>query len=130
MLTSGPLSAILVNGAIVVDIFLVIGGFLVSLSLLTALEKTGGKLNIPLIYINRYLRITPLYGVIILMGTFIFPLLGSGPYWHVAKTWAGFCERNWWKNLLYVNNLPIYNTLQDPLDAPVRFFNQIINIFK
>lgn len=112
---------VIVNAAIVVDVFFVIGGFLVSLTLLVMLEKSKGKLNVPLLYIHRYLRITPLYIVIICVGTFVFPLLGNGPYWHVAKVWAGFCEKNWWKNILYINNLPIYNTLEDPADGPVSF---------
>lgn len=114
--------AIIVNAPIVVDVFFVIGGFLVALTLIAMLEKTRGKLNIPMLYVHRYLRITPLYLVIICVGTFVFPLLGKGPSWHVAKVWAGFCERNWWKNILYINNLPIYNTLEDPSDAPVIFF--------
>lgn len=110
---------VIINAAIVVDVFFVIGGFLVAVTLLAMLDKSKGKMNIPLLYIHRYLRITPMYIIIICIGTFIFPLLGSGPYWHVARTWAGYCEKNWWKNILYINNLPTYNTLEDPSDGPV-----------
>lgn len=122
MITTSLSMVVIINAAIVVDVFFVIGGFLVSLTLMVMLEKSKGKMNVPLLYVHRYLRITPLYIIIILVGTFIFPLLGSGPYWHVAKTWAGFCEKNWWKNALYINNLPIYNTLEDPTDNPVSIY--------
>ncbi|ODM95572.1 Nose resistant to fluoxetine protein 6 [Orchesella cincta] len=119
LITTSVSILFITNAAIVVDVFFVIGGFLVSLTLLAMLEKTRGSMkSMPMVYLHRYLRITPMYMIIVAFATFVFPLMGSGPYWHVTKTWAGFCEKNWWKNLLYINNLPIYDTVKDPLDAP------------
>ncbi|CAL8135130.1 unnamed protein product [Orchesella dallaii] len=119
MITTSVPILFITNAPVVVDVFFVMGGFLVSLTLLALLEKTKGNLrSLPMVYLHRYLRITPLYMIIIAFTIFVFPLMGSGPTWHITKTWAGFCEKNWWKNLLYINNLPIYDGANDPLDAP------------
>jgi len=66
-----------------------------------------------MVYLHRYLRITPMYMIIVAFATFVFPLLSDGPYWFISKLWAGNYERNWWKNLLFINNLPIYDTVKD-----------------
>jgi len=57
-------------------------------------------------YIRRYLRLTPAYAVILAVFTTLAPMLSSAPasptdLFHETGT----CERKWWQNLLFINNL-------------------------
>jgi len=49
-------------------------------------------------------RLTPAYALLVGIMATLLPYIGSGPYWTIIDRWAGFCETNWWTNLLYVNN--------------------------
>lgn len=76
-----------------VDLFFVISGFLISIILFKELDKSG-EIRLKRFYFRRYLRLTPIYAVIVLV------------YW--------FSEgRNYewvWTNILYLNNfLPVEN---------------------
>lgn len=52
----------------------------------------------------RYLRLTPTYASVLAF-SILLPALGSGPFWQESVTPMGTaCRRNWWLNLLYVNN--------------------------
>jgi hypothetical protein len=55
-----------------------------------------------MLYVHRYIRLTPSVGAIILFSLFIFPHLASGPYWMggvddfdswyvLAGVWYGVC---------------------------------------
>lgn len=46
----------IVNATVSVDSFFVMSGLLVSYLLLRELDRSGGKLNLPLFYVHRYLR--------------------------------------------------------------------------
>ena len=74
-----------------VDLFFVISGFLISVILFKELDKTG-DIRLRRFYFRRYLRLTPIYAVIVIL------------------FWASE-SRNYewvWTNLLYINNfLPV-----------------------
>ena len=64
-----------------------------------------GRMNIPLLYLHRYLRLTPLLAVTILLTTSLARFGGSGPLFpHMVRFFSEQCERNWWSTLLYVQN--------------------------
>lgn len=64
-----------------------------------------GKLNVPILYFHRYLRLTPLLGMTILFSVTLLRFLGNGPLWpSLMKFFGGQCERNWWSALFYVQN--------------------------
>lgn len=67
--------------------------------------RTKGRLNVPMMYLHRYLRLTPLLAMAILMYMRILPLMTSGP---IAETinFGNYndCERTWYLTLLYVQN--------------------------
>ncbi len=44
-------------------------------------SQAGKSLNVVMLYVHRYIRLTPSVGAIILFSLFIFPHLASGPYW-------------------------------------------------
>lgn len=50
-------------------------------------------------------RILPTYIAVILIFAFILPYMGDGPLWKmIVYPEAEFCRKNWWTNLLFINN--------------------------
>lgn len=45
-----------INATVSVDSFFVMSGMLATYNLLKLLDKTKGKLNLPMLYIHRYIR--------------------------------------------------------------------------
>lgn len=67
--------------------------------------RAKGKLNIPLMYLHRYLRLTPIVAVSILIYLKVLPLMGDGPLygnWNFDN--YDSCNDNWYWTLLYVQN--------------------------
>ncbi|XP_055545796.1 nose resistant to fluoxetine protein 6-like [Wyeomyia smithii] len=97
-------SALIVAGVISVDTFLVLSGLLTCWSLLRELDRNR-RLNVPLLYLHRYLRLTPPFAVLILFTVGVYPNFGSGPLWNssLAVT-ADLCNKYWWSALLYIQN--------------------------
>ncbi|XP_046738162.1 nose resistant to fluoxetine protein 6-like [Diprion similis] len=88
-----------------VETFFVVGGFLMAYLLLKTM-KSGKRINWPLLYLRRYLRLTPSLAVVILFVSFLTNRFGNGPVWRTSLT-AGVegCKKNGWFNLLYLQNL-------------------------
>ena len=98
-------SQIFANGTLSVDVFFFISGLLVCTSALKVMKKNNGKLNIPLFYIYRYLRIAPLMLITILFCANILRTLAEGPVWLESITmYDSWCKENWWLNVLHVHN--------------------------
>lgn len=57
-------------------------------------------LNIPRMYLHRYLRYTPALAVMILVYTSLMKFLGSGPFFTPN---IESCEKFWWSALLHVS---------------------------
>ncbi|KAJ4443413.1 hypothetical protein ANN_05081 [Periplaneta americana] len=88
-----------------VDIFFVMSGMLLCYIAMQVLDS-GIKFNIPVFYIHRFLRVTPLLGAAILVHVSFLDKLGSGPildfvYGKQEKT---NCVENWWVTILNVQN--------------------------
>ncbi|XP_032689160.1 nose resistant to fluoxetine protein 6-like, partial [Odontomachus brunneus] len=98
-----PFVTIIVNVISTMTIFFAIGGILHSTKLLKDLERYN-QLKFFKNIVSRYLRLTPLYVISIGVCIWILPLCGSGPYWYLVVEQFAYCSKNWWKNLLYVNN--------------------------
>lgn len=86
-----------------VDSFFMMSGFLVTLGILRRF-KSGKSLNIPLLYLHRYLRLTPAYMFALFFFTYVVPHFSWGPYWDMPQQ-RQMCQSQWWKNLLYIQNL-------------------------
>jgi peptidoglycan/LPS O-acetylase OafA/YrhL len=56
--------------------------------------------------LHRYLRLTPLYAFSLLVYMKLTPYLGDGPHYQLALMGdQATCEKWWWTNLLYINNV-------------------------
>ena len=52
-----------------------------------------------------FYRLTPAYGMMILIQATLFVYFGTGPLWHYsAEAAADVCREYWWSGLLYVQN--------------------------
>lgn len=58
-----------------------------------------------MLYIHRYLRLTPFLAISILFSMSLLRYFGNGPLWpNTIDNLSKQCERNWWSTLLYIQN--------------------------
>ena len=94
-----------------VDTFIFIGAVLLSYLLLKDLDKSNGwfhpkgVVRMIFFYLNRYLRLSIPYGLVIMIFAGIVPLIVTEPM--SARTSAynegEECRKFWWRHLLYIN---------------------------
>ncbi|ETN61640.1 hypothetical protein AND_006691 [Anopheles darlingi] len=98
-------NAIFLNSPLLVDTFLLLSGFLFARLLLIELDKRKGAINFGMLYLFRYIRLTPAYLAIITIYATWLPRLGDGPLWQERMALEQQrCQDSWWRNLLYINN--------------------------
>ena len=99
---------LVMNAYPAVDTFLVISGVLLALGL--ARQQTAGRpvglRQLPALYLHRFLRLTPLYAVVVWFTATLLRHIGSGMFTKVNFAMFGVtgCRTSWWHNLLYINN--------------------------
>ncbi|XP_051862819.1 nose resistant to fluoxetine protein 6-like [Drosophila albomicans] len=100
----------IMHGFFSVDTFFFLSGLLLVMIALRSLEKTKGKINIPMMYLHRYLRLTPVLGVAIPMYMKLLPLMSDGPVTdRISFGDFDVCKRTWYLSLLYVQNYATRN---------------------
>ncbi|KAH8241180.1 hypothetical protein KR032_001439 [Drosophila birchii] len=99
-----PFTSFIVHGFFSVDSFFFLGGMLLSLIALRSMEKTKGKLNVPLMYLYRLLRILPLLAVAILVYTKLMTVVTDGPLLQGGYSGKAACESGWYWTILFLNN--------------------------
>ncbi|XP_044728550.1 nose resistant to fluoxetine protein 6-like [Chrysoperla carnea] len=98
------LNYVVLRGDLWVDTFFIVSGLLLSYLSLCQFEK-GKKLNPAMLVILRYLRLTPLYAIVVFFFATIYTKLGNGPLYHlILDDEKQTCRENWWLNLLYISN--------------------------
>ncbi|KAH8235402.1 hypothetical protein KR038_007021, partial [Drosophila bunnanda] len=99
-------SSLVLHGIYAVDSFFFLSGLLLVVIVLRTMDRTKGRINIPMMYLHRYLRLTPLLAIAILIYMKILPLMSSGPLrGSVAFDDYSSCEDTWYLTLLYVQNV-------------------------
>ncbi|XP_076807348.1 nose resistant to fluoxetine protein 6-like isoform X2 [Clavelina lepadiformis] len=94
------------NGYYSVDTFFYLSGLLVAYLGMRTLKRNGGRINVPLMYLYRYIRLTPPYAFVMFMMVTLYRKMGDGPYWDTNfRSHQQPCSKYWWTNLLYINNL-------------------------
>ncbi|XP_072946464.1 nose resistant to fluoxetine protein 6-like [Epargyreus clarus] len=99
--------SLLYNARVIVQIFFVMGGFLMAYKMLVYAETHQFTLKtVPLALVNRWLRLIP--AVLVVMGLAMtwVPHMGSGPMWDaVVKRERDMCRSNWWQLVILMPNL-------------------------
>ncbi|XP_055308474.1 nose resistant to fluoxetine protein 6-like [Sitodiplosis mosellana] len=96
---------IFINGRFSVDTFFVLSAFLAANKMLNEHSKNG-RLNIPLLYLQRVLRLSPVTIVIALFSRFLLQFCANGPeYNHYLDFKRQDCEIAMWDSLLYIDNI-------------------------
>lgn len=63
-------------------------------------------LCLAVLFLRHYLHLTPAYAFILVFYIYLLPVLTTGPFW--GSSFAvnrQLCMDDWWKNLLYIENL-------------------------
>ncbi|XP_045503566.1 nose resistant to fluoxetine protein 6-like [Colias croceus] len=94
------------NATIIVQIFFLISGLLLSYNLQIAAEtKTLDWLEIPKRIGIRWLRLTPPYAIVLAITSTWLKYAGSGPFWKIIVNDAVTdCRQSWWIHLFYIRN--------------------------
>ncbi|KAI9559818.1 hypothetical protein GHT06_013825 [Daphnia sinensis] len=95
----------IINATVSVDSFFLMSGLLVSYLLLRELDRNEGKFNLLLFYVHRYLRLTPVYAIILGFIATLMVYIGTGPNWYNVVIASEGCRITWWRQFLYINNL-------------------------
>uniref|UniRef100_A0A0N5AGU8 NRF domain-containing protein n=1 Tax=Syphacia muris TaxID=451379 RepID=A0A0N5AGU8_9BILA len=100
---------LVVQAPLAVDTFFFLSGMLtcyIGLQKLTDLATKRKTVMLPdfwsLFYIHRYLRLTPIYFMVMLMEVTIFTYVAEGPFWRPIE--RNYCRDSWWANMIYLNN--------------------------
>ena len=93
-----------------VDSFFWLSGLLATRALVAYASTKRGFAWVPQTYLFRYLRLTPLYGFVLLFWWKALRVVGMGPLWLSRRGAYRNCQEHWWTNLLYVNNLVPFKT--------------------
>ncbi|XP_055610840.1 nose resistant to fluoxetine protein 6-like [Uranotaenia lowii] len=102
-----PEGLALINGSQVVQTFFEMSGFLLSIHFFTSREsmKKMSWWTVVAVVVYRFIRLTPAYAYVILLHATWLPKMQNGPMWpRGTSTERYFCRKNWWTNILYVNN--------------------------
>ncbi|GFT48275.1 nose resistant to fluoxetine protein 6, partial [Nephila pilipes] len=94
---------LVLNGFYSVDSFYFLSGFLVAFVYFKQAAKTDGKIPWVYFYVHRFIRLTPVYMMILAVYSTLHSYFGSGPLWPDANVDPN-CTPEWWWNLLYINN--------------------------
>ena len=63
-----------------------------------------------MMFVCRFIRLTPLPLMIAFFYATILPKIGNGPLWQfLSGRFSHNCEKWWWHNLLYIQNIPEAN---------------------
>ncbi|XP_033105100.1 nose resistant to fluoxetine protein 6-like isoform X2 [Anneissia japonica] len=101
------------NATFSVDSFFFLSGLLITYLTLNYLKKNNGSLNWGMFYLHRYLRLTPVYMLVIFIYTTLTPHFATGPMYSAVfdpnpvgyENGMTYCQKYWWTNMLYINNL-------------------------
>jgi peptidoglycan/LPS O-acetylase OafA/YrhL len=70
-----------------------------------SLPQLGRQLTVPAYTSPNHNVVRSVYAYVLFFYTYALPLLGSGPLWAQSIGADNVCQRTWWTNLLYLNNL-------------------------
>ena len=101
-----------------VDSFFLIGATLLTYLTLKELDRNKGGSIVFWIkfYVHRYIRLTGVYAILIFFHATLLKFFATGPVSYWMTNLSQFCERDWWRNLLYINNFITPETTNSCMD--------------
>ncbi|XP_030558156.1 nose resistant to fluoxetine protein 6 [Drosophila novamexicana] len=102
------------SAPLLVDVFFTISGFLQTYNFMRnvkqmeAVRQNGFMANAKLfgkLLFHRYLRLGPLYIIIIGSVDLVFAYIGDTSVYHIHERFDELCAQHWWRNLLFIQNL-------------------------
>jgi len=93
----------LMNGNFAVDTFFFLSGLLTAYVYIQKAQKGSRMPTVLEAIVLRWLRLTPLYALIVGFYACLAKYLGSGPLWYRFVAEIDNCKY-WWTHLLYINN--------------------------
>ncbi|XP_017848900.1 nose resistant to fluoxetine protein 6 isoform X2 [Drosophila busckii] len=113
-----PAGTLLISGSLVTVTFFVISGLLLTINWLAVVRDDASSKNhterwgvtkyvsvFVKFNIFRYIRLAVPYGIVILLSGVYFKNTG-GPLWrHIYEREQLACRKNWWANMLFINNI-------------------------
>ncbi|XP_065216089.1 nose resistant to fluoxetine protein 6-like [Planococcus citri] len=88
----------------IVDVFFTLSGFLTFYYGYHPM-KVGGMVYLVLSVVFRYLRLMPVFAIVIAYVVFVLPYTSDGPIWNArVMLEAENCRKNWWLDILLLNN--------------------------
>ncbi|XP_046811025.1 uncharacterized protein LOC111688647 isoform X2 [Lucilia cuprina] len=88
--------------------FLLVNNFLSNVKLLQQIRRQSWCGNLKLFIrslLQRYIRLTPVMIVTMLLSTMILDFLNMYSPFRLSENSGFYCKTNWWYNLLYIHNL-------------------------
>jgi hypothetical protein len=106
-LFNSPAFQVVLNSFPSVDSFFFIGATLLAYLVLKELDKSkGGSFQFWIIYyVHRYIRLTGVYAIVIGITATLIKFFTPGPNSMLFLAETSNCKRDWWTNILYINNL-------------------------
>lgn len=93
------------GGFFAVDVFFFMSAFL-GVYLMISKFANNNKMNIPMIFLHRYMRLAPSVLLIMLFAMTFFQFLGEGPLWPIySERLFKDCPRYIWSYLLFLNSV-------------------------
>uniref|UniRef100_A0A914ULF1 Nose resistant-to-fluoxetine protein N-terminal domain-containing protein n=1 Tax=Plectus sambesii TaxID=2011161 RepID=A0A914ULF1_9BILA len=117
-LVSFPLkftNQIILQAPLAVDTFFFLSGMLMAYLWFKMTKKMKGK-NITSpgfwgqFYFHRYVRLTPIYMIIMGLDVTLFTHFSDGPFWRPIE--KNYCRISWWTNFIYMNNFLLQHVEQ------------------
>ncbi|KAJ8730614.1 hypothetical protein PYW08_002027 [Mythimna loreyi] len=88
-----------------VDTFFTIAGVLLVYTTAGKMNQITFLKNIHWFYLNRFIRVTPLLAVTVLLQASYLNRITDGPHWVSVINLTETCRKNWWSTLLHIQNL-------------------------
>ena len=107
--------AIITSAYYAVDVFFYMSGFFFIFSIQKFLNRKINKMKILLMgFIMRFIRLLPFMLIAIFGFTYLLTFLNNGPKYFGVEIATKSCIKNYWHNLIFINNLINYPpTLDD-----------------
>eukprot|EP01060_Flectonema_neradi_P010487 TRINITY_DN1757_c0_g1_i5.p1 TRINITY_DN1757_c0_g1~~TRINITY_DN1757_c0_g1_i5.p1 ORF type:complete len:714 (+),score=141.94 TRINITY_DN1757_c0_g1_i5:98-2239(+) len=102
------------SGLLAVDTFFFMSAFLACFLILKIVKPDpvfsfiNTSKKVTMLWVDRYVRLTPLYALCLFTAWYLLQYMVDGPLantYHRGGAVAINCEDNWWKNMLYIQNI-------------------------